>query len=251
MFNFEKKERSEGTYVPEWLQNNLELVFQGNRIPEIGEKGKDVLEYAHIMLKPEALSAIQKGYDLDTFSRIETLAKSAGMLVAPWQNFTLNEQEIEQMYQKELSFGWITRERVDSLVRWPTAHLIIIGPNSRIISTIIRGRVSCRGRENCFLKFLPPGQEIVIPDIIKNCPPESLPEKAWAMGCGARLEMIQSGILIPQDSRKNDTEWNMVHASTPSDEYVNDFVKHINQLPQGRFYQSISELPIIPDFRTK
>lgn len=219
---------------PEWLASNGEYIIWGKRVPEINESIPSRLEYAHIMLKPEALAAFQQNPRLDVSSRITELAISAGMLASDWEYFQLSGEEIKLIYSKQINNGWITEERVASFLSNPTAHLILIGPYSRTVAAIIRGRVACRGGEHCFTRFLPQ-DELIIPNIIKNCPAEELPEKAWAMGCGVRQEMINSGILRPERQSSNDTQWNMVHASDSGDNYTPDFVRLMNSLPSTRF----------------
>lgn len=239
-YNFEKSQD-----IPEWLAQNPGLLkTEGLRIPEILDaEGK--IEYAHLMLKPEALQVLQEEQNTDVQRDIVRLVKSTGMFATNWIYMQLDHEDLQTLYQKEIATkGYISEKRVDSLLNYPSGHLFLIGPHSRFISTVVKGRVSCKGLATCFETVIP-DSELIIPNIDRNCPTQDITEKRWGQGCGVRLQLINAGFIKPDPAIGYDTQWNMIHSSNPRDTYVPGFVQKINKMPGSRFYEDLNRLPEI------
>ena len=207
------------------------------------------LEYAHIMLKPEAVMMLQRGIKYDLLGKIIALAKSASVLTSDWVFLTLTRDEVELIYAREIENGAISGLRLDTMAQWPSAHLILAGQHAKMISTVIKGRVSCRGGATCYVDYLPPGKNLLLPVITEECPENEMEVKSWSFGCGVRRDLSKLGVIVPEDGRGNDTTWNMLHSTATKDMYVDAFVYRLNAMQNDRF-MTFEELPVIPDFRT-
>lgn len=207
------------------------------------------LEYGHIMLKPEAIMMLQRGMEYDLLGKIIALAKLADVATSDWMFLMLSRAEVELIYAREIENGTMSGKRLDTMTQWPSAHLILTGQHAKMISTVIKGRVSCRGGATCYANYLPPGKNLLLPVITEECPASEIEVKSWSFGCGVRRDLSKLGMIVPEEGRDNDTTWNMLHSTATNDTYVDAFVERLNTMQSCRF-MAFEELPAIPDFRT-
>jgi len=187
----------------------------------------DVTRTGHLMLKPEFV-ALKIGFETAKMANLvldKIVVQADGMgLKLVWQGrLVLDINQLHLIYSREIETGLIEGDRLNSLTSLPTGHLLFEGDMAREKLTIIRGRVSCLGRNTCvFNKF----EGIVAPVAFsRDCPPAGSGEKKFGQGCGIRNDLVRLDQIHPDADRPNDSAWNMVHASTPSDMYIRPLIR--------------------------
>lgn len=205
-------------------------------------------DQGHIMLKPEAIRLVQQGEVENLLERITGPLYEAGLTLGTWHFLTLTPYEVNAIYSLEVARKTLPTSRLESLMIWPTGHLLIQGNNCRIISTILKGRVSCRGGRTCYVNLIPPQQHIILPKIIEDCPPSELEKKSWDYGCGVRRELSNLGALTVEPGPVEDTTWNALHTATTKDTYVDWWAQQLLTMSSERLF-TLERLPEIPDLR--
>lgn len=236
----EKHEKTSGieSNAP-WLEANPNIIDFSQRFPSLRSGGATIpqgIEVAHIMIKPECFQIIPQSKQAMFIETMYRLMKESDLIVSDPYICRLKPEHVELIYATELTNGVFPQDRIDSFTTLPSGHIVAIGPYARLVTTIIKGRVSCHGR-NCFVRHIPEDPDFIPPNINRNCPPDGHSGGVvWGRGCGIRLDLVEGGYIQPDLERPHDATWNMVHAATPRENYPPLLTAILNSYPEGEIF---------------
>lgn len=214
-------------------------IVEGCDIEEILCSGQEI---SHMMLKPELLLWILEGRllltEFDTY--LDNFCAANNLMKTPCHLLRLTPEETNLIYEKEIAKGVVIADVYKSIVSNYTGHIFISGPNANIKILAFKGRVNCGGIDSCYMKY---GGEVNKQVVEVNPDGCNGNKRVWGNGCGMRLRFVKSGLLLPDPIYKNDTPFNGLHCSNPTDVYVKKLIQD-NAIPSWvtRKIDSVSEI---------
>lgn len=189
------------------------------------EKLNSDLEIAHLIIKPELVYQLISGgleYS-DLQNKMEAYVSRYGLSLSSAYWIKLSSQEVGIIYEREIHKGFVHKEVIESLLSNFTGHLFVFGKSAGLRMLAFKGRVNCLGRNKCYTDSGPDENDLRAAGIkFVGC---DAVERVWGQGCGYRQELADLGILRPDLKYKNDTPFNGLHCSNPTDVYIAELIK--------------------------